>query len=201
MNPTAVGADDAPDASLLGKASLLVYLLLLAMLLLALIIHVWPAPPAQPLSAGALTNMAPDAVAVGRVVLPPPAAAGDPGPMCCPHLSGEQRLLLLVVLCGALGAIVHAIRSVSWYLGHGNLKQRWMPMYFMLPINGAALALGFYLILRGGLTTVAISTPDLTGYGFAALSVLVGMFTNQAILKLKEVADHVFTKPPPGANT
>ena len=56
----------------------------------------------------------------------------------------EQRLLLLVILGGALGTLVHSLRSVYWYIGNRNLVMSWLAMYFMLPFAGSALALVFY---------------------------------------------------------
>ena len=46
-------------------------------------------------------------------------------------------------------------------------------------------------------TTVEQTSP----FGFAALAGLVGMFSEQAVLKLKEVAEILLTKPKSGANS
>ena len=37
-------------------------------------------------------------------------------------------------------------------------------------------------------------------FGFAALAGLVGMFSEQAVLKLKEIAETLLAKPTPGEN-
>ena len=35
-------------------------------------------------------------------------------------VSGEVRLIVIVVLSGALGGTVHALRSLYWYVGNGR---------------------------------------------------------------------------------
>lgn len=113
----------------------------------------------------------------------------------------EQRLLLLVLLGGALGTLVHSLRSVYWYIGNRNLVWSWMAMYFMLPFAGAALALVFYLVVRGGFFSPQSSFQQTSPFGFAAFAALIGMFSSQAVLKLKEVAEVLLSKPLGGANT
>ena len=66
------------------------------------------------------------------------------------ELWDEQRLLLLVIFGGALGTLVHCLRSVYWYIGNRSLIKSWTAMYFMMPFAGAALSLVFYLVVRGG---------------------------------------------------
>lgn len=112
----------------------------------------------------------------------------------------EQRLLLLVILGGALGTLVHTMRSVYWYIGNRNLIKSWMAMYFMLPFAGAALALVFYLVVRGGFFSPQSSFQQTSPFGFAAFAALIGMFSSQAVLKLKEVAEVLLSKPGIGAN-
>jgi hypothetical protein len=38
----------------------------------------------------------------------------------------EQRLFLIVILAGALGATVHALRSLAWYIGNRQLVYSWL---------------------------------------------------------------------------
>ena len=83
----------------------------------------------------------------GRPAPPVVCAAGEP---CWVelffwrgYLWDEQRLLLLVLLSGALGALVHALRSLYWYTGNRNLIRSWTSKYAILPFAGSALALIF----------------------------------------------------------
>jgi len=115
-------------------------------------------------------------------------------------LEDEQRLLLLVILAGALGTLVHSLRSVYWYIGQRDLVKSWMAMYFMLPFAGSALALVFYLVVRGGFFSPQSSFQQTSPFGFAAFAALIGMFSSQAVLKLKDVAEVLLSKPLAGAN-
>ena len=76
----------------------------------------------------------------------------------------------------------------------------WVAFYLLLPFTGAMLAVIFYLVVRGGFFSPQASTETTSPFGFAALSALVGLFSPQATLKLKEVAETIFTKPAAGAD-
>jgi hypothetical protein len=68
-------------------------------------------------------------------------------------------------------------------------------MYFMLPFNGAAIALIFYFIIRGGFMTTIDKENALVSIAVAAL---VGLYSEQAALKLRHIANAVLTKPGQG---
>ena len=107
--------------------------------------------------------------------------------------SDEERLFLIVLLAGALGSSVHALRSFYWYVGNRELVLSWLAMYLLLPIIGALLGLIVYVTIRGGLfpqATIQQTSP----FAFVAISALVGMFSVQAALKLQDIAETVFTK-------
>jgi hypothetical protein len=112
----------------------------------------------------------------------------------------EVRLLLIAISSGAMGSLVHALRSMYWYIGNKELKWSWLAMYILLPFCGAALALVFYFVIRGGFFVPQGQAGGANPFGFAALSALIGMFSEQAVLKLKEVAETLLTKPRPGDN-
>lgn len=101
-------------------------------------------------------------------------------------LTGNARLFLVVACSGALGGVLHSIRSLYWYVGNRSLRSSWLLMYGSLPVVGAVLAVVSYLVLRGGL----IATTSATGinpYGIAATSALVGLFSQEASEKLRAV--------------
>ena len=107
-------------------------------------------------------------------------------------MSDEERLLILVMTAGALGSLVHALRSAYWYVGNRNLVRSWVPKYLLLPFCGAILAVLFYFVVRGGFFSPRASSMHTSQYGFCALACLVGLFSEQAVLKLKQVAETVF---------
>jgi len=164
----------------LGTALLVMYLILCSIGLLYGLVQLWPTPA----PAGAEPNaLIPVFQLFGTIYITP-----------------EQQLLLIVALSGALGALVHALRSLYWYVGNRALVRSWAAMYVLLPFIGTTLALIFYLVIRGGFFSPQATVQQTSPFGFAALAGLVGMFSPQAVLKLKDVAETILTKPPAGKN-
>jgi hypothetical protein len=111
----------------------------------------------------------------------------------------EDRLLLIVLLCGALGSLIHGLRSFSWYVGNREAVWSWSAWYFMLPFFGSALSFVFYLVIRGGFFSPnSTVTQAASPFGFAAMSALIGMFSEAAINKLRRVAFTIFEPPEKG---
>ena len=106
-------------------------------------------------------------------------------------LNNNVRLLLIIVVVGALGSLIHVLRSFYWYVGNRNLKMSWLLMYFLIPFSGAGLALLFFLIARG-LSSQPVTTQSSVD-GYAAMAALVGMFSQQALAKLKQIAEGFFS--------
>lgn len=115
-------------------------------------------------------------------------------------LPPDLRLLILVFISGGLGSLVHALRSFFWYVGNRELARSWLLKYFLLPFVGSVLSVAFYFVLRGGLISSGSDTSSANEYGFLGMAILVGMFSEQAVLKLKKVADTLFVEPTPGAD-
>lgn len=114
----------------------------------------------------------------------------------CPAPSGKH-LFVLIILAGMLGGILHAARSLWWYVGHRDLRWSWVLMYILLPFIGAAMALVFYLIIIAGFLPNA---PSKNATLFVlATAALVGMFSQQAALKLTDIANALFSKPASGS--
>ncbi|MDH3652374.1 MAG: hypothetical protein OEQ53_21975 [Saprospiraceae bacterium] len=67
------------------------------------------------------------------------------------NLNYEQILLILVTLGGALGAFIHVASSMSVRIANRNFSYAWLPWYILRPFVGGALAIAFYLLVRGGL--------------------------------------------------
>ena len=76
----------------------------------------------------------------------------------------------------------------------------WVAFYLLLPLTGAILATIFYFVVRGGFFSSQANFQTTSPYGFAALSALVGLFSPQATLKLKEIAETIFSKPAGGTD-
>jgi hypothetical protein len=116
-------------------------------------------------------------------------------------ISNEQRLLLLVMIAGALGAMLHALRSIGWYVGTRRLVRSWLPRYFLLPLVGATIALIMYVVIRGGFFSSSAPVKDTSPFGFLAIAAVMGLFTEQAILKLKELSETMLAQPAKGPDS
>lgn len=73
----------------------------------------------------------------------------------------------------------------------------WTWWFILRPFIGMPLALIFYFVVRGGFFTLAADTNAVSSFGIAGLAGLVGMFSKQAIEKLREIFEDIFkiTKP------
>jgi hypothetical protein len=176
------GGGEGPGAKYVGFTGILllaIYLVIAVLLCIYALVVLWPTPvPAGPPNENAPS---PITILVWTV-----------------RIYDEIRLLLIVSFSGALGSLVHAVRSCFWYVGNKELVRSWIAKYLMQPFAGTALAVIFYLVIRGGFFSPQAGFKETSPFGFAALAALVGMFSEQAVLKLKNVAETILAKPKPG---
>jgi hypothetical protein len=105
----------------------------------------------------------------------------------------ELQVVLLVLLAGALGSYLHAIRSLADFIGNRTAMASWFLWYIARPFVGMAMALIFYAVLRGGLLAGTPADAKVVNpFGVIAISALVGMFADKAAQKLAEVFDTQF---------
>lgn len=102
------------------------------------------------------------------------------------------RLLILSLLFGVLGGSTHGLSSLMDFRGQRRLFRSWSLWYFGRPILGGMVSLVFYLVVRAGFFSGNASSSDANLYGIAAISTLVGMFTDQATNKLAELFKTMF---------
>jgi len=108
-------------------------------------------------------------------------------------INEETRLVLLVLVAGALGSYIHAIKSLVDYIGNQTARESWFWFYITRPFVGMALALIFYAVIRGGfLAGTPADARSVNPFGVVALAGLVGMFADKAAQKLSEVFDAMF---------
>jgi hypothetical protein len=103
---------------------------------------------------------------------------------------GESVKMAIAVFAGAIGAAVYAIeRFIVHAVKEGSFGRSYTAWYVLRPLQGSLLAVIFYLLLRGGLlalgTPVSGTATDLNHYGLASLCALVGMFSNDAMQRLR----------------
>ncbi|TDC66720.1 hypothetical protein E1200_16210 [Actinomadura sp. GC306] len=152
-------------------------------LLVVVLVQAWPPAPV----------VGPD----GRTE-PPAGTTTVELPGWSPTLSRETSMFVIVMAAGALGAVVHVLRSFYWYVGNRALRRSWLMMYLLLPFVGALLGLVVYLVLRGGLTSPTGGASDINPYGITAIAALVGLFSQETSEKLRSVFGTLLAQAPAG---
>jgi len=177
-----VGADWVPQRAVVG--------LLIAVLLAAavLLYCTWAFWPTEPTASGATAS---ELDQHRRVAL------------LGAHISASLDVVLFVIVAtaGALGGLIHTIRSLSWYLGNRYLRWSWVPFYLLLPVVGASGATVFYLVFRAGLFSPSTTSTQVNPFGFAAVASLVGLFSEQAMEKLRDVFGSLLVPARAGSDT
>ena len=106
------------------------------------------------------------------------------------------RNLMVTMFAAGAGAMV---TTVLGYLEHASEKRdfepSYVPWYFARPAIAVLLGIVFYFLVKGGLlvTVGQIPAEDLNAYGLAGLAALVGLFSKQAVEKLREVFATLFS--------
>lgn len=106
----------------------------------------------------------------------------------------EVQLLVLVLLGGLLGGVLHAVRRITRLEFQNKLYAYGLAGFYAWPLTGALVALVFYAIIRGGFFSPQASVGQTSTYSFIALALLAGMFPHEAIAKLKQIAETTLTK-------
>jgi hypothetical protein len=156
------------------------YLVLAALLLLYLFGKFWPANAA----AGNWNAQATEELFLGLISA---------------KTSAELRLFVLILCAGALGAMLHALQSFIDFHGNRQLVRSWLPWYLLRPFIGALLALVFYLLIEGGLVAELAKGPSPQTaaklYTLTGAAALIGMFSELATIKLKDVFTTLVASP------
>jgi len=103
-------------------------------------------------------------------------------------ISTEYRLMVLVILSGALGSYMYALRSFVSFIGTRRLQASWILWYLIRPFSGATLALLLYLAIRGGFFPTDANASDINTLGIVSVAFLAGLFSNQVTDKLGELS-------------
>ena len=107
---------------------------------------------------------------------------------CSTGCGGNKALrqLFLILVLGALGSTIHCMRSLGDYVGNQKFASSWFLFYIFKPVIGAALA--FFVVSQGALK----GDSGTISIGWGALAALVGLFSEQALGKLGEIATTLF---------
>src|SRR5262249_53726354 len=92
----------------------------------------------------------------------------------------------------AIGSFIHATTSFVDFVGNRRLEVSWIWWYLLRVFVGTSLAVLFYFAVRGGFFGADSTAQSVNPYGMAALAGLVGLFSNHATDKLRELFDTLF---------
>jgi hypothetical protein len=102
----------------------------------------------------------------------------------------EKYLIIVNALFGILGGSTYGLASLTIWIANNKYEKSWNLWYISRPIVGGALALIFYFLLRAGLVGgFPINVGD---FGFAAISIIIGLLATTAMKKLRDVFDVLF---------
>ena len=110
----------------------------------------------------------------------------------------ERSVLTMVILLGTLGGSLHLVRSLVMFVGNRQLRRSWLPYYSSMPVTGAGLAAGVYMLLRVGLVSPSggaaegAAVAKLNLIAIYAFSLLTGLFARTALDKMSEVFKTLF---------
>src|SRR5262249_25323302 len=153
------------------------------------------APSGAPAASVTTTTPSTSASETGRSAAT--GATAGPSPSTTPLPPLERDILLMVMLMGALGGFLHLTSSLAIYVGNRDLLRSWVIYYLLMPVEGPALAVGLYLLIRVGVLSPAAnnqSTGNLNFIGIYGFSVLAGIFSKQALEMLGKVFSTIFSK-------
>lgn len=155
-------APDKSESGSMGTVFLVTYLLTIFVLSLGLLISAWPNAERNPLSKWM-------------------------GP-----ISADLNYVILVACGGALGAGLHAFRSLLEMLSNRTSPRGWLLWYALRVLVGIPIALMSYLVVRALVLSPHAENSSLNPYGILAASVVVGMFSTQALDKMNTVFSTLF---------
>ena len=113
------------------------------------------------------------------------------------------KIVALVLIMGALGACLHGVTSLGFHCSRKKFTPEWTLWYLYRPFVGGILALIFYLIISGGLVS-QVNGDDDNFFRLLGLSGLIGLFSKQALIRLRMIFDAIFAsekdEPPVESN-
>lgn len=107
-------------------------------------------------------------------------------------LLDQGEMMLAVVLAGGIGSYIHGVNSFVSYVGNRSFVASWVPWYLLRPFMGVAMAVIFYVVVRGGVLVMSGGVSAVDPYAMMTVAALAGMFSKQASDKLAEVFDTLF---------
>lgn len=121
------------------------------------------------------------------------------------EIESSQRVVIIVLLCGGIGGLVHSVASFSLHMARRDFSKSWTWWYILRPFQGSIVAFAIYFVFAAGFagqsdvkatnSPAELATLMTELYRAAAVAVLVGMFSAQSVEKLRQIADTVLAEP------
>ncbi|MDJ0893721.1 MAG: hypothetical protein QNJ92_01155 [Alphaproteobacteria bacterium] len=108
----------------------------------------------------------------------------------------EARAMLIAMLAGAIGSYIHAATSFTSFAGNRRLVRSWIWWFLLRPAIAAVLAVSVYFLVRSGLLLYGPLGETMSPFGIAGLCAVVGLFSKQAVDKMKTVSDTALASTP-----
>lgn len=115
------------------------------------------------------------------------------------HYSDLNEALAMLFGAGIGSAITTGLAFFRHASAEKNFDRAWAPWYVARPVMGMLLGLIFYFLIKGGLwSTVGneAAVSNLNEWSLAGIGALVGLFSHQAIEKLRELFHVLFRVEP-----
>lgn len=112
---------------------------------------------------------------------------------CAGEVSSEVRLFITVALAGAFGGVIRAVLLFYVYAGQ-LIELKDAVRYILSSFVGAALALMIFTVIRGGFFSPNTTVQSVNIHACIGLAFVVGMFWENALKKLKEIAENTLSK-------
>ena len=107
----------------------------------------------------------------------------------------EAVRLGIAVFGGLVGSTIYCIeRFVEFSIKKREFRRQYIAWYVARPAQAGLLALTFYLLIRGGVLAIQAQSPDGSAgsWGLASVCIMVGMFANDAMQRLRETFRTLF---------
>ncbi len=105
---------------------------------------------------------------------------------------GDASMLFLVVLMGAFGAMLAAVRSFVNFVGSRSFVPSWSFYYLFRPMFGSGLALIVFFAYRIGAVSGPKDGSPADPFTAAFVAGMVGLFADTVLQKLKELIEQLF---------
>jgi hypothetical protein len=109
-----------------------------------------------------------------------------------------NALFLAVLSAGMIGGAVYSLRAHTVHIALGNYLASWWQWNVTRPFLSGALAILFFFLVRAGFVENGQASA-LRPEGFIAIGGLVGLFTDQAWAKIRQIANATFAEADHGA--